>query len=53
MRSAIQRVVIDIMELFGILECEYAPESIHGYQLTKLANIRLTPIGKGVLDLLK
>ncbi len=53
MRSVIKRVVVDIMELFGVLECEYVTQNSHVHQPTKLANIRLTPIGKGVLDLLK
>jgi len=53
MRSVIKRVVVDIMELFGVLECEYVTQNSHVHQPTKLANIHLTPIGKGVLDLLK
>ena len=53
LRSVIKRVVVDMMNLFGVLECEYVPENSTGSQYSKLANIRLTPIGKGLLDLLK
>jgi hypothetical protein len=52
-RSVIKRVVVDMMYLFGVLECEYVTENSTGSQYPKLANIRLTPIGKGMLDLLK
>ena len=53
MRFVIKRVVVDMIRKFGVLECEYVTENSHGYQKYKLANIRLTPIGKGMLDLLK
>ena len=53
LRSVIKRVVVDIMDLFGVLECEYVTENSKGYEHKKLANIRLTPIGKGLLGLLK
>jgi len=52
-RSVIKRVVVDMMYLFGVLECEYVTENSTGSQYPKLGNIRLTPIGKGMLDLLK
>ncbi len=53
MRAVVKRTVVDIMEIFSILECEYVTENSHGYEHKKLANIRLTPIGKGLLSLMK
>ena len=52
MRSAIERLVVDMMELFGVLEREHVTENSSAYQYPKLANIRLTPLGKGMLDML-
>jgi hypothetical protein len=52
MRSVVKRVVVDIMMLFEVLECEFVSEDWNGYQHKKLANIRLTPTGKGLLGLL-
>lgn len=53
MRSVIERVLVDPMVRFGVLECQYGTENIHDHDFTKLASIRLTPAGKGMLDLLK
>jgi hypothetical protein len=53
LRSAIKRLVVDMMDIFGVLECEFVTEDSNGYQYKKLANIRLTLIGNGLLDLLK
>jgi hypothetical protein len=53
MQSVIKRVVVDMMNIFGVLECEYVTENSNGYKHKILANIRLTPIGKGMLGLLK
>jgi hypothetical protein len=51
-RSVVERLVIYPMVKFGILECEYGPENIAGMDFQKLANVRLTPTGKGLLGLL-
>ncbi len=53
MRTAIEHIVIDIMNSFGVLECEYIMKKEVGYEYKKLANIRLTAIGKEMLGLLK
>jgi len=53
MRSVVERVLVDPMVKFGVLECQYGTENIAGHDFTKLASIRLTPIGKGMLELLK
>ena len=53
MRSAVQRTVVHPMTAFGALECEYIKENIGRSDFTKLQTIRLTTIGKGLLDLLK
>jgi hypothetical protein len=53
MRSVVERTVVDIMEKFGVLESEYKTDMSKRYELKKLVHIRLTPIGKGLLDLMK
>ena len=53
MRSVVEHVLADPMVRFGVLECQYGTENIHGQDFTKLASIRLTPVGKGILGLLK
>ncbi len=53
MQAVVKRTVVDIMETFGVLKCEHAIDNSKGYKLKKLAHIRLTPIGKGLLDLMK
>jgi hypothetical protein len=53
MRSVVERTVVDIMEKFGVLEREYKTNKSKSYELKKLVHIRLTSIGKGLLDLMK
>ena len=52
-RSIIERVVVDMMAMFEVLQCAYVTESSSEYAQKKLESIRLTPIGKGLLGLLK
>ena len=53
MQSVIKRVVVDMMAIFGVLQCVYVTEISNGYKHEKLESIRLTPIGKELLDLLE
>ena len=53
MRSVVERVLVDPMVRFGVLECQYGTENIGGYDFTKLASIRLTSVGESMLDLLR
>jgi len=53
MRSVVERTVVDIMEKFGVLEREYETDTSKSDELKKLVHICLTPIGKGLLDLMK
>ena len=52
MRSVVERVLVDPMVKFGVLECQYGKENIAGHDFTKLASIRLTSVGTGLLELL-
>ena len=52
MRSAIARMVIYPLADFGILEYEYKEKTNDGYKSKYLAEIRLTPFGKGLLETL-
>ena len=51
-RSAIARMVIYPLASFGILEYEFKEETSNGYTSKYLAEIRLTPFGKGLLEVL-
>ncbi len=53
MQAVVKRTVVDIMEKFGVLESEYETDTSKSDELKKLVHIRLTPIGKGLLDLMK
>lgn len=54
LRSVIVRLVVNPMVSFGVLECEYAKEKdSFGSDIEKLKNIRLTAIGKGLLELMQ
>jgi hypothetical protein len=53
MHSAIQRLVIDPMTRFGVLECDYGIKNIAGGSFSTLTDIRLTMNGKEMLELLK
>ncbi len=52
LRSAIERLVILPLAIYDILEREYGVEDINGHEFSKLSKIRLTPIGKGLLETL-
>lgn len=52
LRSAVARMVIYPLANFGILEYEYKEKTSDGYKSKYLAEIRLTPIGKGLLETL-
>jgi hypothetical protein len=51
-RSAVARLVIYPLAGFGALEYEYKERASDGYTLKYLAEIRLTPLGKGLLETL-
>jgi hypothetical protein len=51
-RSAIARMVIYRLAGFGALEYEYKESTSDGYTSRYLAEIRLTPLGKGLLEIL-
>ncbi len=52
MRWAVQRMVVDMLEDFGCLECEYKTRTRYGFKSKDLVGIRLTKIGKGLLKTL-
>lgn len=52
MRSAIERMAVLPLVEFGILETEYGMKDIGGSKFSKLSKIRLTSIGKGLLETL-
>jgi hypothetical protein len=52
LHSAIKRLVIDPLTDFGCLECEYQMRTRYGFKSKELAEIRLTPFGKGLLETL-
>ena len=51
-RSAIARMVIYPLANFGMLEYEYKEKTSDGYKSKYLAEIHLTPFGKGLLETL-
>jgi hypothetical protein len=53
MRAVVERTVVAIMEKFGVLESETETDTSKSDKLNRLVHIRLTPIGKGLLDLMK
>jgi len=52
LRSVIERLVIYPLTEFGCLECKYKTRTRYGFKSEDLAEIRLTPIGKGLLETL-
>lgn len=52
LHSAIERMVIDPLEGFGCLECEYRTRTRYGYKSKQINGIRPTPFGKGLLEIL-
>jgi hypothetical protein len=53
MQMVVKRTVVDMMQMFGVLECEYGTEKVNEREYKKLANICLTPVGKGLLGFVK
>jgi hypothetical protein len=53
LHSAIERMVIDPLVTFGAMETKYGKEKIGERVYNDLVDICLTPIGKGMLELLK
>ena len=53
LHSAIERMVVDPLVGFGVLECEYFTKTNGGYASRDLTAIRLISTGKGMLELLK
>jgi hypothetical protein len=53
LHSAIQRMVIDPLAEFGLLEREFVSEPISKHEFKTLAYIRWLPEGQGILELLK
>jgi hypothetical protein len=51
-RAVIERVAIDPMTRFGILECEYQIGESNGHGYKQLNTIQLTSIGKAILTLM-
>ena len=51
-RAVIERVAIDPMTRFGILECEYQIDESNGHGFKQLNSIQLTSIGKAILTLM-
>ena len=53
LHSAIERMVILPLVLFGLMETKYDKEKIGANTFDRLSSIRLTPAGKGMLELLR
>ena len=53
LHSAIERMVIDPLVTFGVMETKYGTKMIGEHGFRELTNIRLTTVGKGMLELLK
>jgi hypothetical protein len=50
LRSIIERVVINPLVDFGILQTEYEPHKTLGAEFRELSTFRITPFGKGLLE---
>lgn len=53
MQLVVKRTVVDMMQMFGVLECEYVTEKTNKYEYKNLTNICLTLVGKNLLDFVK
>ncbi len=49
----VSRTVVDVMQMFGVLDCEYVTDNSNGYEVKKLKSICLTPSGKQLLAFIK
>jgi len=52
LRSVIERLVIYPLASFACLECKYRMRTRYGFKSKELVEIRLTPLGKGLLETL-
>jgi len=52
LQTVVARLVIEPLTAFGVLVCEYITEKTAEREFKKLTYIRLTAVGKGMLDLL-
>jgi hypothetical protein len=52
LRTAIERMVIERLAEFGCLECEYRTRTRSDFMSKDLIEVRLTPLGKGILEIL-
>jgi len=52
LRSVIARLVVYPLAGFGCLECEYKTKTKYGFKSKELADMRLTQLGKGLLEVL-
>ena len=52
LRSVIKRLVFYPLASFGCLEGEFKTETSHGFKSQELVEIRLTQLGKGLLETL-
>jgi hypothetical protein len=50
LRSIIERMAINPLVDFGILQTEYEPHKILGTEFRELSTFRITPFGKGLLE---
>ncbi|MBN2385597.1 MAG: plasmid pRiA4b ORF-3 family protein [Anaerolineales bacterium] len=53
LHSAIERMVIQPLVDFSVLECEHGIKTVDRHDDSELVRIRLSPVGKGMLELLK
>ncbi len=53
LRWVIKKVLVQPLESFNVLECTYEPSRALGPKYKDLAEIRLTPLGKDLMTLLK
>jgi hypothetical protein len=53
LHSAIERMVIDPLVSFAAMETKFGTKIIGGEGFRELTAIRLTPVGKSMLELLK
>jgi len=52
LRSAVERMVIQPMAQFGVLECLYGSEKIGAHEYPMLVSFQVTPLGKALLTVM-
>jgi len=50
LRSSIKRMIVDILAIFGVAECEYKGEPLEQDAIRRLVTFEITPFGKALLD---